>query len=214
MTNTDALLRQGIAALKAGQKAEACRLLKQVVQQDKNSETAWLWLSGAVDTDRERIHCLRETLRINPNNQHAQRGLEQLESKASTLRPVQPVEKKPIRPLGIQSPPAREEKKHDAEPIQVAEKPPDDTKQCPFCAETIKAKARFCRFCGRNLETGELSQELRTQSEHPKIPYEAPREDLQELLTQAINRAVRGGVVLPTAIHGRPQSLSQSGSAR
>jgi hypothetical protein len=84
MTNTNDLLKQGIVALKAGQKAEARRLLKQVVQQDKDNETAWLWLSGTMDTDHERIRCLRETLRINPNNEQARRGLEKLESKVPT----------------------------------------------------------------------------------------------------------------------------------
>ncbi len=28
----------------------------------------------------------------------------------------------------------------------------EHTKQCPFCAETIKKEATVCRFCGRNLE--------------------------------------------------------------
>jgi hypothetical protein len=27
----------------------------------------------------------------------------------------------------------------------------DDTRACPFCAETIKAKARVCRYCGRDV---------------------------------------------------------------
>lgn len=31
----------------------------------------------------------------------------------------------------------------------------DDTKQCPFCAETIKAAAIVCRYCGRDLKTSE-----------------------------------------------------------
>ena len=27
----------------------------------------------------------------------------------------------------------------------------EDTKECPYCAETIKAKAKACRFCGKEL---------------------------------------------------------------
>ena len=27
----------------------------------------------------------------------------------------------------------------------------DDTRECPYCAETIKARAKVCRFCGRSL---------------------------------------------------------------
>jgi len=77
-TAADELLSGGIAAAKAGRKSEARELLRQLVRQDKDNDKAWLWLSGAVDTDEEREECLRRVLSINPNNVHAQRGLETL----------------------------------------------------------------------------------------------------------------------------------------
>jgi len=75
---TDELLKQGIAALKEGRKTEARGLLTQVVEQDERNEVAWLWLSGAVDTDEERRLCLKNVLAINPDNEAARRGWEQL----------------------------------------------------------------------------------------------------------------------------------------
>jgi hypothetical protein len=74
----DKTLRQGIAAVNAGQKTEARRILMQVVRQDKRNEMAWLWLSGTVDTDEERRICLENVLAIDPNNGAARRGLEHL----------------------------------------------------------------------------------------------------------------------------------------
>jgi len=82
---TDDLLKRGVAALKAGQKAEARNLLVQVVQQDEQNEMAWLWLSGAVGTDSERLECLEKILEINPNNGIALRGIETLRKSSPQL---------------------------------------------------------------------------------------------------------------------------------
>jgi hypothetical protein len=74
----DAILNQAVAALKAGDKTEARRLLGNVLAQDSENETAWLWLSGAVETREERIACLENVLSINPDNEPARRGLARL----------------------------------------------------------------------------------------------------------------------------------------
>ena len=55
----DNRLAQGIAAVKAGRRAEARELLIQVIRQDRRNEKAWLWLSGAVETDEQRRTCLQ-----------------------------------------------------------------------------------------------------------------------------------------------------------
>lgn len=39
-----------------------------------------------------------------------------------------------------------------ARAIAGAQKDEGDTRECPYCAETIKAKAKICRFCGKALE--------------------------------------------------------------
>jgi tetratricopeptide (TPR) repeat protein len=80
MAKTDAWLKGGIEAAKAGEKDKARRLLEQVVEADPDNETAWLWLSAVVETRVERIRCLETALEINPANQDAKMALEWLKS--------------------------------------------------------------------------------------------------------------------------------------
>ena len=83
MATDDDLLKQAITTLNAGRKKEARRLLVEIVERDRHNEMAWLWLSGAVDTDEERRACLENVLAINPSNGIAQRGLEALRKRSS-----------------------------------------------------------------------------------------------------------------------------------
>jgi hypothetical protein len=84
-------LEQAISAAKAGRKEEARRLLEAVLNADERNEQAWLWMSGVVDSDEERVICLENVLTINPNNELARKGLAALGADPTPL-PVQEVE--------------------------------------------------------------------------------------------------------------------------
>jgi|GEM_PF-1223425 hypothetical protein len=72
-------LKNGIAAHKAGDKVTARRLFAQALREDPNSERAWQWMFNVANNDTERIKCLREILRINPNNDKARNTLDDLQ---------------------------------------------------------------------------------------------------------------------------------------
>jgi Flp pilus assembly protein TadD len=78
MPDTTELLQQGIALAKAGQREEARTILMQVVEQDDRNESAWLWLSGVVDSDDDKAVALENVLTLNPDNEWAKRGLQML----------------------------------------------------------------------------------------------------------------------------------------
>jgi hypothetical protein len=81
MSDTNQLIRQGIAAFKAGDKQRASSLLRQAVREDSSNQLAWLWLSGCVESIDEKRECLVQVLTIGDDTDAAQRarkGLEQL----------------------------------------------------------------------------------------------------------------------------------------
>lgn len=69
------LLMQGIAAARAGKRAEAHALLTRVVAADVHSEQGWLWLAGVSDDPAEVRSCLHQVLALNPDSVPAKQGL-------------------------------------------------------------------------------------------------------------------------------------------
>jgi len=88
-------LKQAVEMARAGDKAGACFLLRQIVATDSNNENAWGWLAFCAETKLERRQALERVLEINPENRGARGELEKL-GPAPTPTPVrQPV---PIQP--------------------------------------------------------------------------------------------------------------------
>ena len=71
-------LQQAIQLIKAGDKQEGRQILADVLAGDPKNETAWLWMAGVVDSDEQRLYCVKEVLKINPSNQAAQQALDSL----------------------------------------------------------------------------------------------------------------------------------------
>jgi pimeloyl-ACP methyl ester carboxylesterase len=72
------LVSRAVLVLQAGDRASARLLLAEALRQRPNDEQAWLWLSGAIESDDDRLNCLQRVLSINPTNQAALAGIQTL----------------------------------------------------------------------------------------------------------------------------------------
>jgi hypothetical protein len=93
----DDLLAEGIAALKAGNFQQARRLLVGAIRNNPNDERAWVYFYNVCSNDEERLGCLREVLRINPNNKSAQQKYNDLSGSRLPSRESAPTIKKQAR---------------------------------------------------------------------------------------------------------------------
>ena len=74
-TGENTILHEAIEALRAGDRVRARDLLTRMLKTDQNNAAYWVWLSAAVETQKERVYCLQSALRIDPQNAAAKRGL-------------------------------------------------------------------------------------------------------------------------------------------
>jgi|GEM_PF-5512120 len=76
-------VEKGILALQKGNKRDALYLFNSALNIDRDDFDAWFWLSKTVDTDKERLFCLREVVSIDSNYQAANADLAQIKTTSS-----------------------------------------------------------------------------------------------------------------------------------
>jgi tetratricopeptide (TPR) repeat protein len=150
MTDTElkGLLHAGIAAARAGDRAQARHLLLQVIERDEQVEAAWLWLSDVVDDPAERQICLENVLTLNPDNQAARTGLRWLQGQASPEHQAAPPAG-PSPPGPAPAPPPTPAYREPAPPPSPAPALEIDPFGCPYCGGSIRPEEPRCLDCGR-----------------------------------------------------------------
>ena len=171
------LLRQGIAAARGGDKETARNLLTRVIEQDENNASAWLWLSGVVESLDDQQVCLENVLALDPHNEAAREGLQQVRSqKASSvytpplisesrsrgkpltpaavmLRGTRPEPEPPqaapaiVSPLLSMMPQAGPESPQAQAEAEAALGEFDDETLCPYCAAPTRRQDKRCAAC-------------------------------------------------------------------
>jgi hypothetical protein len=93
-------LKQAAEALKMGDKSGANRILGELVRLNPDNAEAWLMLFSTTENPIEKCDCLKQTVRIRPNDERVrqklhkyQAGAEYREAKASVNAVVEQVNK-------------------------------------------------------------------------------------------------------------------------
>ncbi|MCP4416328.1 MAG: hypothetical protein GY805_06885 [Chloroflexi bacterium] len=130
------LLRQGVAATKAGDMDEAFFYLSWVLRTNANEKQqakAWLWLSQVYDDLADKRHCLEQVLAFNPTHGVARRGLALLDGRLQAKDIINPNQLKQA----------------------IAETPEQTNAEqfaCPRCAAKLQftpdGQQLHCGFCG------------------------------------------------------------------
>jgi tetratricopeptide (TPR) repeat protein len=179
-------LRDGIAAAKSGQRDQARELFMRVIEVDERNEQAWLWLSGVVDTDEDRLICLENVLTLNPENVRARAGLrwlqqrgvgveraaeEALEGSASAVEDLPRTDEATWngQQLSVQVPHAQSDRIReplDAPAREFLTSPEPDLFMtpdgCVYCGLAVEVSDTRCPHCGGRLAIKQFKREERS----------------------------------------------------
>lgn len=92
----DEQLQKGIEALRAGDRRTARRIFGQVVNDEPDNHTAWWYLAAVLEDPEQKIHCLRQVLRLRPDHAEAAGMLARLEKHLAQATPSTGMQRPPV----------------------------------------------------------------------------------------------------------------------
>jgi len=81
---TETLLHQGIEALRSGDKRRARRIFAAVVNEEPDNAAAWWYLAAVAADSQQKLHCLKQVIRLRPDHEEASQLLRALERRVAT----------------------------------------------------------------------------------------------------------------------------------
>lgn len=156
-TESATQLKAGIAAAKAGERAQARELLQRVVEADERNVTAWLWLSSVVTTLEDREVCLENVLELEPGNVQAQQGLEWVRTQMRDA-PLG-VPEITTAPIEVQADVRALRDREELLTIDFTREEFDDPLLCVYCAQPTAETDRRCPTCKRPLYSSYYKRE-------------------------------------------------------
>src|SRR5512141_2158525 len=69
------MFQQAEEAIRQEQFSQARDILTKLLRTDQNNADYWVWLSAAMETQKERLYCLQTAYKMDPTNAAARRGL-------------------------------------------------------------------------------------------------------------------------------------------
>lgn len=119
------MFQEALSALQKGDRPRARDLFARLMKTNKTDPRYWLWMSAAVETSNERLYCLQEALRLDPQNVQARQGL--------ILFGALPPDPKLAIPVEFQ--------KRDWQTLLIASKEPTPVQSTPIKRQWIYAGA-------------------------------------------------------------------------
>jgi tetratricopeptide (TPR) repeat protein len=74
-TSEQNLLQQAIEAIRQEKFSQARDILTNLLRTDQENPEYWVWMSAAMETQKERLYCLQTANKMDPTNSAARRGL-------------------------------------------------------------------------------------------------------------------------------------------